>query len=170
MGCIYFYDLPVYRLSREAYDKELDREVDITLYPASDPSAAARREKSKPDPRTVTLFQEHLHRKYGCWEFNEIIGHIRLHFLGGQVRGEYFAVSRKNVVRTRTKTVEYQTWKLAPEVDIERPYGKAEILAAIRTYIEDCRREVPRRFIDASRFELLAPHVDWPTVLRHRFA
>ena len=165
LSCIYFFDLPVYRLSSEAYEQELASDIDEALFPASDPTADTRRLKNQPHPRTVTRLSEHFFEKYGCWEFNETIGYIRLHFLGGQVRGEYFDVSKKRIVRTRTKVIKYQTWKLAPEVDIEHPHGKAEILAAIRTYIEDCRREVPRRFIDTELFETLAPHVDWPAIL-----
>jgi hypothetical protein len=39
-------------------------------------------------------FLDHLEMRYGGpWNFNEIIGFIRLHFLGSQIRGEYFAVT-----------------------------------------------------------------------------
>ena len=160
MGCIYFYDLPVYRLSTAAYVRELDEYIDKVLFPATDPTAATRRAKGV-DPRTLTAFHQHLNTKFGCWQYNEIIGYIKLHFLGTQVRGEYFAVQSKSIRRARTKVMEYKTWKLAPEVDIEPPCGNAEILAAIRTYIADCRREEPRRFIDATLFDTVAPHVEW---------
>ena len=163
MGCIYFFDLPVYRLSNEAYEKELAGETDEML-------GVARGAKSQPESRALTRLDEHFHETYGCWQFNETIGYIRLHFLGGQVRGEYFDVSKGRVVRSRTKVIKYRTHKLAPEVEIEHPYGRAEILSAIRTYIEDCRREVPRRFVDTELFETLAPHVDWAALLGLRRA
>lgn len=102
----------------------------------------------------------------GCWEFNEIIGYIRLHFLGSQVRGEYFSVNKKRIVRTRTKQFEFMTWKLAPEVEIEPPYGTAEILNAIYQYIEDCRHEVRTRYIDTSKLDAIAPFVDWERLFR----
>ncbi len=113
--------------------------------------------------------RNHLTEKYGgCWQFNEIIGYIKLDFLGSQIRGEYFAVDRKRIVRTRTKTFEYKTWKLAPEIDIEQPYGTGEVLGAIQRYIQACKAELPKRFIDTSNFDKLAPHIDWGTLyLRH---
>lgn len=141
--------------------------MEKAIFPPSSPYTLARRRRDQADPNANAAFRDHLERVYGgCWEFNEIIGYIRLHFLGTQVRGEYFSVSRKRIVRTRTKTLEYQTWKLAPEVDIEPPYGNAEILAAVREYVDDCRHEVPQRFVDATLFEALAPYINWVAVLR----
>ena len=37
----------------------------------------------------------------GAWKYNEIIGYIRLHFLGNQIRGEYWGVKAMCQVRTR---------------------------------------------------------------------
>ena len=84
------------------------------------------------------------------------------------MRGEYYAPSKKRIVRTRTKTLEFQTWKLASEVDIELPVTNATIRNAISEYIEACRKEVPRRFVDATLFEALSQHVDWLSFLRHQ--
>ena len=162
MACRYFYDLPAYRLASDAYYAARDRHIDEVIFRPGTRDEAALRQQEKRNPRVNDGFRDHLQRAYGgCWEYNEIIGYIRLHFLGAQVRGEYFAVARKRVVRTRNKILEYQTWKLAPEVDIERPYGTQQVLAAIYEYIADCRKKLPKRFIDTSRFDSLAPFVDW---------
>jgi len=167
MAARYFYDLPVYRLPSDRYYAEREAFIDSTVFLVGTPSETALRERERQNPRVNDGFRDHLERSFGgCWEFNEIIGYIRLHFLGTQIRGEYFAVSRSRIVRTRTKTFEYQTWKLAPEVDIEAPYGSGEILTAVRQYIDDCRREVPRRFVDSSMFEVVAPHIDWASLFR----
>lgn len=140
----YFYDLPVYRLPRAEY------------YAARDAFVAER------NPRRNDALLDHLQQLYGgCWEFNEIVGYIRLHFLGTQVRGEYHATAKQRVVRTRTKTFEYQTHKLAPEVSIASPFHTKQILEAIREYIDKCKREIPRRFVDTEKFEAIAPFVDW---------
>jgi hypothetical protein len=167
MSCRYFYDLPVYRLSSDAYYAARDGYIDGVIFRPGTPDEAALRQREKLDPRTNDGFRDHLQRAYGgCWEFNEVIGHIRLHFLGSQVRGEYFAVAKKRIVRTRTKTLEYRAWKLAPEVDIKQPYGTQEVLHAIYEYIADCKKELPKRFIDTSRFDPIAPFVDWGSLWR----
>ncbi|WP_148045608.1 hypothetical protein [Salinisphaera orenii] len=163
----YFFDLPVYRLPRDEYYEQRQAYIDSVIFPANDPAAAEFRiAQEKDDPSAYVAIRDHLERSYGgCWEFNEIIGYIRLHFLGSQVRGDYFAVSKQRVTRTRRNTLEYQTWKLAPEVEVHRPQSREGILEAVFQYIDDCRREVPRRFIDASRFEEIAEFIDWQSLI-----
>jgi hypothetical protein len=162
MACHYFYDLPVYRLSSDAYCAVRAKHIDKVVFRLGTPDEAALQHRERLNPRVNDGFRDHLQHTYGgCWVFNEIIGYIRLHFLGAQVRGEYFAVAKKRIVRTRTKTFEYRTWKLAPEVAIEEPYGTHEVLTAIHQYIADCRRELPKRVIETSRFDALSPFVDW---------
>ena len=164
MAVRHFYDLPVYRLSADAYYAAREKYIEASLFRPGTADEAALRQREALNPRVNDGYRAHLENSYGgCWEFNEIMGYIRLHFLGSQVRGEYFAVSKQRIVRTRTKTLEHRTWKLAPEIDIDAPYGTVEVLAAVRQYIDDCKRELPNRFIETSRFETLAPFVDWGT-------
>ena len=163
----YFADIPVYRLPREKYYADRQSYVDSVVYQIGTTEEHFLRERERDDPSRNIGIRTHLEKSYGGpWEFNEIIGYIRLHFLGTQVRGEYFASTKKRIVRTRTRTLEWITWKLAPEVDIDPPYGKEEILRAIRQYVCDCKRKLPRRHVDDELFERVAPHVDWPAVLR----
>ncbi|MCC4591111.1 hypothetical protein LL974_08165 [Xanthomonas campestris pv. cannae] len=162
----YFFDVPVYRLPREKYYADRQIYVDSVVYQTGTAGEPFFREQEKNDPSKYVGMRTRLEKSYGgCWEFNEVIGYIRLHFLGTQVRGEYFASTKKRVVRTRTRTLEWITWKLAPEVDVDPPYGKEEILRAVRQYISDCKRQLPRRHIDDEVFERIAPHVDWPAIL-----
>lgn len=162
----YFFDLPVYRLTADAYYAARSEYIDVLFRPGS-PDEQHLRELDRNNPRDKDWFRDYLGKSYGgCWEFNEIIGYIRLHFLGTQIRGEYFSVNKKHIVRTRTKRFEFMTWKLAPEVEIEPPLGTAEIHDAICQYIIDCRREVPSRYIDTSQFDTIAPFVDWERLYR----
>lgn len=165
----YFFDLPVYRLTAGTYYAARSDYIDKVLFRPGSPDEQYLRGKDRNNPRDKDWFRDYLGKTYGgCWEFNEIIGYIRLHFLGSQVRGEYFSVNKKRIVRTRTKRFEFMTWKLAPEVEIEPPYGTAEILDAIYEYINDCRREVPKRYIDTSKFDTIAPFVDWEGLFRRK--
>lgn len=139
----YFFDVPVYRIPEGQYNRERDAYIEANLNQNAD-------------------IRDHFWRSYGgCWQFNEIIGYIRLHFLGSQVRGEYFGVNKKRIVRTRTRTFEHLTHKLAPEVDILQPLTSESILAAVREYLENCKKELPLRHIDTVLFEVIAEHVDW---------
>jgi hypothetical protein len=115
------------------------------------------------------LFQEHLVLLYGgAWEYNEIIGYIQLHFLGSQIRGEYWQIKEKKIRGTRRKIFEYRTWKLAPEINIPSGASNSEIYALVRKYLNDCAKELKGRYIDVSRLEAIAPHVDWRGLLNSR--
>ncbi|MBL6653640.1 MAG: hypothetical protein ISP49_18745 [Reyranella sp.] len=140
-----FFDVPVYRLPIDQYDRQQNAYIAKIL-----------------DGRDNPAFRDHLWDKYGgTWLFNEIIGYIRLHFLGGQVRGEYFAVKAKRIVRTRHKQFEYRTHKLAPEIDIKVPVTDATVKAAVSKYLQACQCKLPRHYIDLSVFDELAPYIRW---------
>jgi hypothetical protein len=158
----YFFDIPVYRLPEKRYYAERERFVDDILYPENSRTADLMRQYHAKDPGARSAAKDDSQRAYGgCWRFNEVIGQIRLHFLGTQIRGEYYAVNRERIVRTRNKTLEFRTYKLAPEVDIESPITDASVLDAIEQYPDACRKELPGRVIDTELFLRVAKHVRW---------
>ena|SRR5437763_2075027 len=167
MTARYFYDIPVYRISQEKYYSGMDQHIDRVLFPEDSPYSDTLREREKTNRDENIALRHHLHRSYGgCWRFNEIIGYIRLHFLGSQIRGEYYAVAKKRIVRTRTKTLEYQTWKLAPEIEVPSDASSNDIFAAILKYLSDCRKELRGRYVDSQLFELIGPYIDWKRFAR----
>ena len=137
----YLFDVPVYRLSKDRYDREREAHIDKVLYPSHN-----------------VAFRDHLERSYGgCWRFNKVIGYIRLHFLGSQVRGEYYGINRKRIVRI----LEYHTWKLAPERNVPFPITSKGVHCTVSDYLEACRAELPGRYIDTDLFEAVAKHINW---------
>lgn len=155
MRLVYVYDLPVYRLTEEAYNEQ--REAWIAdrvarIAGISDERATSFR---------ATLFVDY----GGAWRFNEIIGYLRLHVLGTQIRAEWWRVNATRIVRTRKKQFEERGWKLAAETEIDPPRDSPAILKAIREHLQDCREELKGRHIDVSTFEALAPLVDWAQLL-----
>lgn len=146
----YFFDVPVYRLPEEAY------------YAARDLYVAEVMDGTRRSAEADRAFKAHLEKGYGGpWTYNEIIGYIKLFFMGSQVRGEYFQVDAKRIVKTRTKTMWLVAHKLAPELEIPRAADSAEILAVIRRYLKNCERELPRRYVDLEMFDAIAPYVNW---------
>ena len=103
-----------------------------------------------------------LSERYGGeWEFNEIVGYIKLHILGNQIRGEYFTTTSNRKVRTRKKQYVQATHKLAPEVNLNRDSNNSEIYEKILEYVERCRLELPLRYIDDSHIKTIGPYIDW---------
>lgn len=159
----YFFDVPVYRIEERRYYAERDQWIDRILFPPNNPYSSVRREKELQDPKSLVGPRDHMQRSFdGCWRYNEIIGYIRLHFLGSQIRGEYYGVQNKRIVRTRKKILEYQTWKLAPEIEIPPDSKSEEIFGLIVEYVNDCRKELKgRRFVDSEILETIGPYIDW---------
>jgi hypothetical protein len=158
----YFFDLPVYRLQEDDYYRQRDADIDKALYPPGASYSEEMRAREKANPQSFVSVRHHLTESYGGgWLFNEIIGYIRLHFLGGQIRGEYYSVDRRRIVKTRTRQFSQLTWKLVAEIEIDQPITDESVFRAVKQYIEDCKRKLPRRYIDTESFDTVAKHVSW---------
>lgn len=152
----YFMVLPVYRITQEAYLSSMDSHIQKEMY-----STTKNIDFYKTNLRLREQHEGLLRCLYGGpWEFNEVIGFIKLFFYGSQVRGEYWAVQSKRIVKSRRKQFEYKTHKLHAERRI-REKSNNHILESVREYIEGCKNELPRRHIDTREFEALSPHINW---------
>jgi len=99
------------------------------------------------------------------WRYNEIIGYLRLYFLGTQVRAEYWRVNRKRIVRTRRKIFQFWTWKVAPETELPVNGSSAEIYKAVQEHVESCRAALKGRFVDTRQLTTIGHYIDWRALL-----
>ena len=161
--------LPVYRLSREKYHKQREKYVNDNMYRGSTGHIKFQKEFHAKNPDIKHQFESHLINKFGgCWEFNEVIGFIKLQFLGTQVRGEYFEIKAKRITRTRKKIFEYITHKLAPELEIKRGANNQEIFGVVKDYVSDCYKELPEgRFIEDEQLKSIGPFINWRALLEY---
>ncbi|MGZ8137171.1 MAG: hypothetical protein ACXW1W_10540 [Methylococcaceae bacterium] len=158
----YFFNIPVYRLTKERYYEEQNAYVNKIMFPGPPQYDEDRRIFNEKYPEQKRNFEQHIKNNYGgAWDYNEIIGWIELHFLGSQIRGEFWRVKAKRIVRSRNKVFEYDTWKLAPEIDIPEDANNTEILHLINEYLSDCKKELKGRYIDTSRFDVIGTYIDW---------
>ncbi len=157
----YFYDVPVYRLSRERYYKDMDEYIKKHMYSGSPRHINMMEDYYRKEPTQQRSAKDRLRQSYGgTWEYNEIIGYIRLYFFGTQIRGEYWGVNSKRVVRTRKKTFEYKTWKLASEIDLHREPDSFSIFLKIQEYLKRCQKGLKGRYIDTINLEAIGSYVD----------
>jgi hypothetical protein len=164
---LYIGDLPVYRLSEARYYEDLQRHVDAYIC-GDEPEKRKEREAFyERNPGHRIMFAAHAQKQYGGpWRYNEVVGYVRLHFLGSQIRGELFMVDKKKIVRSRTKVMRCRCLKVAPELTILRDGSNAEIYETILRYIAAARKELRRRHLDSSIFETTGPYVDWKALLK----
>ena len=158
-----FLTLPVYRISSEEYYIQREEYVEKNLYGSSNEEhILLTKEVHNQQPNVKLLSQSILRNSYGAaWDFNEIIGYIKLHFVGNQIRGEYWAVKAKRVVKTRKKEFEYKTHKLAPEMSITRNLNNSDIFTVVNNYVDKCKSELKSRFIDDSQLKTIGFFVNW---------
>lgn len=162
VGFRYFFDVPVYRLTEDKYYTEKNQYIDRAVFLPNSPLSSALREQERKNPNENVQFRAHLHRTYGgCWLYNEIIGYIRLHFLRSQIRGKYYGVKKKRIVRTRKKLLEQQTWKLVPEIEVPNEATSTDIYQLVLEYVENCRQYLKGRYVDSRLLEIVGPHLDW---------
>jgi hypothetical protein len=153
-----FFDIPVYRVSREQYEADFDQ-----FMAELDERTGGLDSKLDREDRVLAARRRDIFRRSfgGTWQFNEIVGYVRLHFLGGQVRGELWMPERKRLVKTRTRQLAWRTFKVVPEMDLPRNPTNQEVYDTITAYLEAVRQKYARRHLDTSVFERIGPFVDW---------
>jgi hypothetical protein len=166
-GCLgeIWFDVPVYRLTKEEYELEqksfVRREISKHGYNAQ--------EMYRRDPKEKEQMEKHLREVCGgCWLFNEIIGFIRLYFLSTQIRGEYWGVDAQRITRTRRKVFRFFELKVTFEEEIPAESTNEEIFNLILKYLERAQNEcsLKDRYVDKSVFEYIGRHVDWNGLLQ----
>ncbi len=129
-----FLNLDVYRIPQKSYYTSLEQEIDHAF---DEPLWRDVPEEVK--ERSRKQRQLHQYETLGPWEFNEIVGFIRLYFCGTQVRGEYFSSEKTRTRRTRKKVFTFRAYKLAAEVNFRPTSSSEEIYQCILKYVERCK-------------------------------
>lgn len=155
-----FFDIPIYRLTKEKYESEQN----LFIRREMSKGGEIVREMYRREPKQKKQMEQHLWKTYGgYWRFNEIIGFIRLHFFFTQIRGEYWRVTAKKIVRTRKKVFAFHDHKVTSEEEIPAESTNAEIFAHIQKYLVRAQNEhnLKQFYIDKSVFENVGQYVDW---------
>jgi len=161
----YFIEIPVYRIPEKRYYKEMDIYIKRHLHSGWPQQDALMQKTLEESPSFKLSFEKILRDSYGgAWNYNEIIGYIRLYFFGTQIRGEYWGTKAKRKRRTRKKVFEYKTWKLACEIDLCWEIDSLGIFAKVLEYIKACSHELKGRYIDIRPLMVIGPYVDWMTL------
>ena len=159
---LYFFDLPVYRLGYDEYNRTMKDKLDLQL------DSMRQIHGYEPSQSTKDAISQHQYERFGPWRFNEILGYIRLHFLGSQVRGEYFSAEKKRNPIGRNRVFIFRTLKLAAEIGVSHPWPatNAQIWSGIQSYVNRCRKELARgRVVDDTLLNVVGPHTDWIAIL-----
>jgi hypothetical protein len=162
------FDVPVYRLTKKEYESQQDAYICKNI---SDGNYSVQ-EMYRRHPDVKRQAENHLWESYGgSWLFNEIIGFIRLFFLSDQIRGEYFRVKAKKIVRTRRKIFEPLGIEITAPRRIPQKSSNQEIFDHIKSFLSRAQNEneLKKHYVDTSVLEYIGSHMDWNALLEEEF-
>jgi hypothetical protein len=155
-------EIPIYRCSDEQHRKEEQERFESWIEPFEAGYYLGGR-----TPERVKIWDEHRERSYSDmttkWDFNEIVGWIRLYTWPGNIRAYLFFVKERITKVMRRKTfdtrrgnfIEMRTYpeQSNEEILVEL---RARILAGVAEH-----RRLRRLYVDLGVLDVLGPHIDW---------
>jgi hypothetical protein len=91
------FEIPIYRCSPKQFNKQMEKDVQKHLRWLQDASGGITREEA---PHTFTVSEGHFRSTYGGpWEYNQVIGCLRICALEGVIWGEAWLVDAKRMLR-----------------------------------------------------------------------
>ena len=155
----YFFEIPVYRLSENAYQKEEEKFL-LKFH-----NKVHLKNGKVNSNISYNQFKENSCLYRDTWRYNEIIGYIRLYIMGYQIRGEYYQHNVTRIYKTRTKHYKLKTQKLATEITLLHKTNE-NIYQSIVRYINKCNAELVKRYIDVETFYQIGKYIDWNGLIR----
>jgi len=144
------FEIPVYRISRQEYYEERNNYV------------------SNINSKLICpLDTKFLHDQYGGdWEYNEIIGFIKLFQYGGnQLRCEYHETIAKRKIRTRTKVFAKVSDKYC-ERKFSNNCSNNDLIKIVKDCIDHCTVRLKKRYVDVEIFSNMVEHISWDVLLK----
>ncbi|NOQ71768.1 MAG: hypothetical protein GQ574_07200 [Crocinitomix sp.] len=167
----YFLDIPIYRCSEKKYLQELDK-LRSNIHTSLEPQR-----KSVPEYNLDDIENRLFENKSYPYEYNEIIGWIKLYVLGTQLRGEYFfevSSSKSHSIKTRiNKGVRKKRFELfgkAFELSIRKEMNSHEIFTSlcerlVRLNLNE--RPFINRHLDLANLMAIGPHLNWISLMNN---
>jgi hypothetical protein len=168
-GSTRILELPIYRCTEEQHYAEQEDRYELA---AEHVHAAYRALGERPEKEKVLAdHRNDWFRREGMpWDFNQIVGWIRLYTWTGNIRGYLFFASERitKVMRRKkfiTKRGNFIKIRVFPEQSNE------EILTTLKTTIlakvaEHTR--LHRFYVDMGVLDVLGPHIDWIGLTKSR--
>ncbi len=166
---IYFFEIPIYRVSRERYGKEVEVEKEKLLAPLRDLWNSV---SSKPveESEAYQYVKNNFDREHGThvWRYNQAIGWLRLFASDhSHIRVDYYWVKGRITKNLKNKLFRYCFEEKTFELDILPAMTSHEIYLLLRQRLEELMGKEPFRkyYIDLEPFQNISPFIDWRALL-----
>jgi hypothetical protein len=149
-----FFEVPIYRCSPGQHRIETDREKARYLAPIE------HEKESNPENYAFAERRFDKHTRY-AWDFNEIVGYLRLYPLGTQIRGELWLM---DAIRIRRGTKKKIRWVgKAFELGCKQAESNSDIAMRVLGRVKAMEGEAPckGRYIDTRSLRNAAFVINW---------
>jgi hypothetical protein len=162
----YFFDLPIYRLLEGDYNQQLDAYVEGALYGRTEEERSRFAGRFRGREGLEASTRDYYWKDFGGpWQFNEVIGYVRLYFFGRQIRGELWWVDAKRIVRTRRKLYFMHDLSTASPVRVPPGSDDGAVYNLILTFVDRVRQRLGKRYLETTLLETVGPYVRWSSLL-----
>ncbi len=154
----YFFDIPIYRCSREKHTQELYKAKKKVLQFMIDLNGIEVKNSSSYE----SLGNRYDFRFWYPWRYNEIIGWIRLYALGDQARGDLWFSNAKKI-RSNLKNKRIFCRGKAFERTILKNQSSTDIFHTICEELAVQEKEPPikGRYLDKNMFYYIGKFINW---------
>jgi hypothetical protein len=155
-------EIPIYRCTDEQHRDQEDKDFETAMkLPEVQFFLGGR------TPERVKIWQNYRESAYGravtLWDFNQIVGWIRLYTWPGNIRA-YLFLTRERVTKVmRRKTFHTKRGNFI-EMNVFPNQSNAEILEKIKESILAVmagHHRLRRFYVDMGVLDVLGPHIDW---------
>lgn len=164
MEDLYIFDVPIYRCTKHSYYADMEQREKKHIHELLTNNGVPH--ETAPD--THQRAKEHLRKAFGGpWDFNQIIGWIRLYAEGSHIGGQLWWVDAKRIRRDTRKTFYLRTPSNILATYFAPTDNSASIFSETLTQLEALgkRIQVEGHYVDLENFRNLGPFIKWRELL-----
>jgi hypothetical protein len=166
---IYFFEIPIYRVTQKHYGKETEITKVNVLKPIRDVWSRGSSEPAE----TSEIYQQEKYRfeeDYGThtWRYNQAIGWLRLFTSDhSHIRADYYWVKERITKNLKNKHFRYRGEIKTFELDIFPGMSSYDIYTLLQEHIKELMEEKPfkEKYIDLEMFQNIGRCIDWRALL-----
>lgn len=158
------FEVPIYRCSSKQFLEQMDQDVEQHLKWLEAASGGITRDQA---PRTFGLSEEHFRKSYGGpWEYNQVVGWLRICARHGVIWGEAWFVDAKRIRRKMSKKHFVKLGTLFEIRDCSEESSEV-VFGRILAEIDSVQRQKAfrRRHFELRPLKRIGPAVNWRRVL-----
>jgi len=160
------FEIAIYRISYEQFNKNYDTALQHHLKKFQELSGLAL---NKIPESNLLHTEQHFWENYGGpWNYNQVIGWIRLYIFGSQIRGELWKMVGKKF--TRKTRNQFQFIGKIIEIDCMTEDNSEQILEKVENELDRIKKELikKKRSLDLQCFKNLASYIDWRKLMDNK--